>query len=1047
MTSAGALVGAALLITTLAILFIARGRPAADPRRAWEDANRDHIIALKSQAEELTIAKKLPEAHAKYRELEKLVGAQQISDPRLFDLVDQARLDQSRVYRMIMHGMDPAAIDAGPAPSAVEARQAAAAATTKPAPAAASAKSRARITSGARLAPNPATRVGSTVPTTATVDAAAAAAAAAAAEVPPFTGPRAYNGISDAQVEQAIRRGVDFLIAQMPDGQLVRGNESDHEYRGLNALAVYALLQSSRAIRDERLAINGELLTACIENLKANSLESTPDEKAPTSYARSLRASALATYNRPQDRAVLSDDVNWLVNAAVEGTYTYDDRYAPPPAPTKNEPGINAGGEKSRGAGRDDRGGSGGGGGAGRGAGGGATISRMDLAALRPPLILAHNGEILPGGPPPGPPPPPPPVITRPRTPYIPVPPGYVAPGAAYQHVPIYQLPDPGYRGKLPPPTANVVWDNSNSQYGVLGVWAGAEVGVEVPDKYWTSVRDHWRRAQLPSGQWGYAHGYDGSYSMTVGGVATLLIAHDYIEAPLLGAKTAGRKPYDDFLTASLAFLEHGDNVMDITQTAPRQLYFTGYNLFGLERVGLASGLKYFGNHDWYVELTAKMLPLQHPNGSWGQADRGRDAIIDTSYLLLFLARGRHPVMMNKLRFDGFWTNRPRDVANLAAHASRELERPLNWQVVDVRHGADDWADSPILYLASSAPPKLASDDVRKLRQFVEAGGLLFTHADQGNDAFNTWAANLAKELFPGQALENVSPQHPIYSLNFKLENPRPRLQAVDNGVRLLMVHAPSDLASAWQVRAFESRKPPFQLGMNLYLYATGKEQFRNRLDTRAIPDPPLTPAPQIDIAQVEYDGNWNPEPGALPRFAKAFQNNTGKRLVFRAATPAQLSVKDHLMAVMTGAGPRVPADAELAASAKYLRDGGLLFVDACGGSAGFATAIEQWLAKLDPAVKLEPMRPDDEFLKASPAGSIDLGPERLRLYAIQQIGANGTRLKTMKIGKGRVIFTPLDVTSGLLGTNTWGVLGYAPDYSEALLSNVVHVMSARAAD
>ena len=205
-----------------------------------------------------------------------------------------------------------------------------------------------------------------------------------------------------------------------------------------------------------------------------------------------------------------------------------------------------------------------------------------------------------------------------------------------------------------------------------------------------------------------------------------------------------------------------------------------------------------------------------------------------------------------------------------------------------------------------------------------------------------------------------------------------------------------------------------------------------------------MTPALTYEIAQLQYDGNWNPEPGALLRFAESFQNNTGKRLVFLQATTTQLSVKDHMMAVLTGAGPRAPGDAEVAATAKYIRDGGLLFVDACGGSAGFATSIEQWLAKLDPAAKLEPMSPDDEFLKASPAGSVDLGPERLRLYAIQQIGANGTRLKTMKLGKGRVIFTPLDVTSGLMGTNTWGVLGYAPDYSEALLSNVVKVMTTR---
>lgn len=734
---------------------------------------------------------------------------------------------------------------------------------------------------------------------------------------------------------------------------------------------------------------------------------------------------------------MLKEDVDWLVNAAVEGSYTYDDRFASrrsPRAPQKDAPAAR---EPSRGTGA-------------RSGAGAATISRLDLAALRPPsIILAHNGEVMP---PPAPPAwPPPPVVTRPRSPSVPMPPAYINPPAPYTHTPIYQLPQPGSRGKLGQPTAKAPWDNSNSQYGVLGVWAGAERGIEVPQKYWAEVRLHWQRAQLPSGQWAYGTGWDGSYSMTVGGIASLMVAHDYLEAPLLGNKTAGRKPYDDFITAGLAYLEHGDNVIDIAQSQPGQLYFAGYNLFGLERVGLASGLKYFGTYDWFVELTAKMLPFQHANGAWGRSDSGRDAIIDTAYMLLFLSRGRHPVMMNKLRYDGFWTNRPRDIANLANYTSRELERPVNWQVVDVNHLADDWADSPILYIAGHQAPKLTPDDLIKLKLFVEAGGLLFTHADQNSDAFNTWAAKLASELFPGQQLENLSPQHALYAMNYKIENPRPRLQAVSNGVRLLMVHAPSDLANAWQVRGTETRKHAFQLGANLYLYTTGKERFRNRLDTRAVPAPSEEPAPQIDIAQVQYGedsagdgrgGNWNPEPGAWTRFTKVFQNNTGTRLVVHPATPAQLDVSKHVVAVMTGVSERTPTEADLAPTAKFVRDGGTLLVDACGGSGAFANAIEPWLAKLDAAATLEPMSPDDVFLQASDDGAAALGPERLRLYAIQQLGANGTRLKTATIGKGRVIFTPLDYTSRLLGTNTWGILGYLPEYSEALATNVVLVTS-----
>ena len=1004
---AAGLAVAALILTGIAIVLLARGRSAdaVDARRAWEAANRQKIIALKSRAEELTIQNRLKEAHATYRELEALVGGQAISDASLFDLVDQARLDQGRVYRMILNAMSPQTVDAGPLPSAVEAQTTQATTTSFAAPRPLDRQS------PTASPPAPA----ASAPSVARADDSAPVTAPAPPPASPRPAPRSYNAVTDAQVEQAIRRGVDFLIAQFEDGYLRRGSGSDLEHKGLNALAVYALLQSSQAIRDERLSIRGEFFERSLERLKTTELLPPGDVDPPLTYARSLRASALATYNRPQDRAVLEEDVKWLVSAAAEGTYTYDDRFA------RSQP--RAGGAA------DDQ----------ERAPGGTRISRLDLAALRPPMmILAHNGEVMM---PPTPPvrPVPRDVITRPRTPSYPRPPGYVAPPRPYVHTPIYQLPQPGYRNKLKPPIGHVPWDNSTSQYGVLGVWAGAEVGVEVPEQYWKDVQEHWRRSQLPSGQWSYAPNFEGSYSMTVGGIATLLVAHDMLEAPMLGTRTAGRKPYDDFITAGLAFLEHGDNVLDITQSPEGALYYAGYNLFGLERVGLASGLKYIGQADWYVELSAKMLQLQHANGAWGKEDRGHNAVIDTSYMLLFLARGRHPVMMNKLRFDGFWTNRPRDLANLAAHASREMERPLNWQVVDIHHPADEWADSPILYIASNEAPRLGAEEIDNIRAFVEAGGLLFTHADQGSDRFTAWAAKLAKEVFPGQALENVSPQHPLYSLNYKIENPRPRLQAVDNGVRLLMVHSPTDLASAWQTRSTESRKTMYQLGINLYLYATGKERFRNRLDTRAVPEPPAEPAPQIDIAQVKYDGNWNPEPGAWPRFVKSFQNNTGTRLVVHAATAAELDVNNHVIAVLTGAGPGFPDEAALAPVAKFVRDGGTLLVDACGGSGAFANAIEPWLAKLDPNAALQPVTPQDPLLK-------DLGPEQIRLYALEQLGGAGAvRLRTMPIGNGRIVFTPLDYTSGLLGTNTWGILGYLPEYSESLATNVILATSRQA--
>ena len=41
-------------------------------------------------------------------------------------------------------------------------------------------------------------------------------------------------------------------------------------------------------------------------------------------------------------------------------------------------------------------------------------------------------------------------------------------------------------------------------------------------------------------------------------------------------------------------------------------------------------------------------------------------------------------------------------------------------------------------------------------------------------------------------------------------------------------------------------------------------------------------------------------------------------------------------------------------------------------------------------------------------------------------------------VGKGRVVFSAVDVCSGLLGTNTWGIVGYLPEYSEAVVKNLI---------
>ena len=724
----------------------------------------------------------------------------------------------------------------------------------------------------------------------------------------------------DARIGQAMQKAVDFLLSRFQGAELVDTPGKSQTYHdGLHALCVYALLAASQSVPDERLNVRGELLPQLIDAMKRHALAG--DEQStnlPVTYGRSLRAAALAVYNRPEDRAALKADVAWLIAAEFNGGYTYDDRY------------------------------------------------------------------------------------TRP-------------------HDPPY---DP----------SQIPWDNSNSQYGLLGVWAGAEAAMEVPDRYWRDMERHWKETQLPDGRWPYSpYQPNVSLAMTCGGIASLMVTHDYLDAPAW--RTIGRDPFPGPLGMGLKWLETGDNSVQIPND---KTFYIGYDLYGLERVGLACGLKFFGTHDWYRELADKVLRMQLESGPFTRMKLDEDTITDTAYVLLFLARGRSPVFMDKLRFEKFWDNRPRDLANLARFASHELERPFNWQAVSVQREWHDWLDSPVLYIASHEPPVFTDDEFAKLRSFVLAGGLIFTHADDGSERFNKWIPELVRHVCPEYELEALPPNHLVYNIDYRIASPHPRLLGVSNGSRLLIVHSPTDLAAAWQMRDSKRYPDRFRIAMNLFLYAAGKKDFRNRVKTTYVPPPAAPPARSITIARLKYSGNWDPEPYAWTRFGNVLARDRGEGIELRTVELRDLKIHAAPLAHLTGTAAYSFTDPQVAALKEYVSSGGVLLIDACGGKNAFADSVRDGLApRAFPNSRPEPIPPGHPLSRGSAAEGTGPSPLRLRPYAIERLG-RPQPISLIHFGKGYVLLSSLDLISGLLGTDTWGILGYDPAIVQQFAMNLV---------
>jgi hypothetical protein len=927
----------------------------------WDRQHRAELLAIKLQAEALEVQGKWQDAYGAYQKVITTVGDHEITDPVVKELLTAVRVGQERSLVALIAGRS---------------------ATTAPVVAAAGNPSTAPSIFDFPVV----TQVVRSKPTTMPVATAQLDPAELAADrapqmpgpIPPMPTLHAYtlpDAVTDEQIGAAINKGVQFLAAQFRNGEVVAGvpagenapnappvplrpqqqvtppsdldhgsnlgdtaslprnpvpvippipnkfvapNTSVFSEPGVDALCVYAILTAGRAQDVPGLGVRDPATELILDRLKRYQMFYT--------YHRSLRAAALAVFDRTEDNAALEEDVRWLQAASMQGAYTY--------------------------------------------------------------------------------------VLPTPQT---------------------------------------TLWDNSNSQYGLLGVWSGAQAGISVATSYWHDVQSHWISCVGDKGTWGYYSGDGSTLTMTCAGLASLLVASDYLDnSSLVGSLTGPGNQADQpstmqAINQGLNWLDAGDNCMATLPEA--SIGGAGYGLYGLERVGLASGFKYFGKHDWYSELARQLVAEQRLNGSWGGHDGvgnfQAQTLIDTSYALLFLSRGRHPILFNKLRYDGSWNNRPHDVAHLARYAGKQLERPLNWQVVNLRRNWFDWMDSPVLYIAGDKPPKLTEADYASLRAFSAAGGVIFTHADGNSADFSRWVTDLTRKIFPKFELTLVPRNHDLYSAVYPLKDPPPLL-AVNNGSRLLLVHSPTDLSVGWQLNWTDENKLAFQMGVNLFVYAAGKGNLKNRLASSYIPDCPDKPDNTRQVARLQYAGEWDPEPYAWTRFSRYFQWET-HRAIDRVVVPMKdLTPNSVPMAVLTGTVRNDFTDAETAAARAYVQAGGILVIDACGGQQAFAQSIEEsFLPRAFPGSTMMPIPDNHPLLVASRSGANDLSHPMRRGFANEHHGKE-LPLEVMPFGKGWVIFSRLDLTTGLLGTESWGILGYDPAYAQALMKNAVLWSEAR---
>ncbi len=566
-------------------------------------------------------------------------------------------------------------------------------------------------------------------------------------------------------------------------------------------------------------------------------------------------------------------------------------------------------------------------------------------------------------------------------------------------------------------------WDASNSRYGLMGIFAAADVegGTELPlQPFWVSAEKFWRTHQNADGGWGYCETSTASRpALSAAGVASLyMIAAAGIQPPT--------KP-DPALALGLAFVSKNFN--------PHQPEENYDYLYSILRVGQASGLRRLDGTDWYNDGAAALLAAQQPDGSWA----GPSPTVATAYALLFLTQGREPLAFNKLNMgnDLIGATVATDATNLAHYLGRTFEQPLGWRLIALRDDLHDFSTAPILLMVLSRDPHFSAGDLDKLHQFTQAGGLIFS-TGAGSSLTNTIGKYAGKMAEGHNLFRKLPADHVLYEGSNRGASVPP-LWGVDNGVRELWIHAPIDMDAAWQKNA-GGTGDAWRIPANLLRYvAGGTGLLRSPSPLSALSAKIPKDIISVDVAQIRYEGNWNPEPAAWPHMADLaarFHAN----LQITTIDPDALDARKTPLAHLTGTEKLTLSSAQVAQLKAYVDSGGLLFIDAAGAKPDFIASARALIAQMCPNSKLEPIPLNSPIYNGSIPRSIKADKINYRTFAAHPDGNEQTpRLEGVTLnGRCAIIFSADDITSGLLGTDTWGIAGYTPRSAQALTRNII---------
>lgn len=617
---------------------------------------------------------------------------------------------------------------------------------------------------------------------------------------------------------------------------------------------------------------------------------------------------------------------------------------------------------------------------------------------------------------------------------------------------------NPGWPGSWPHGSDKTLrGDNSSTQFALLGLDAAAKAGVPIKPEVWALARKFLVQAQQFDGGWPYYPNVANSgttASMTCAGISGLIITGRRLfqsQEQLVGdaIHNCGKGKTHPSISRGLDWLSARFTVRE----NPGSWIFRQwkhYYLYGMERICRFSGLQSFGDHDWYREGAEELVATQDVVvGSWTGVAIERESIIATSFAVLFLATGRSPVLINKLRHGpgNDWNNDIDDVRNLVTMVSAEWKHTLNWQVLDPGVATvETLLQAPIAFFNGHEAPVFPDDAKKTLRNFVEQGGFIVAEACCGDRRFDEGFRALLKEVFPEPEYElrPLGEGHAIWQAHHVLDPDVHPLWGIEHGCRTVVIYSPDDLSCFWnQMEAAPSHPLVIKaqrVGRNIIDYATGRELPADKLVAREVRDfragSPKRGA--LHIAKLRHSGDWNVAPLAVPNLTNSLRSTLGLDVVIqhRELFPNDPNLIHYPLIYVHGRAALSLSGEEIRRLRRHFDPGGgTLFADAACGSAAFDAGFRRLIAAMFPESPLVAIPRDDELY--SHRLGYDLSDCQ---YTKAAGGGRGfPQLEGVKLsGQWAVIYSRYDLGCALQRHSGLDCKGYSHESALKIATNIV---------